>query len=111
MVPHELLFLKLESIGIRGHMLSFLRALYRDSAFRVRTGHAPGILSEPIFLRRGLRQGCPASPVLFNLFINDMFEGVDHLGCEIPGSFDDSVKTPMARILPGYRDCYMRMMP
>ena len=29
------------------------RALYRDSAFRVRTGEAPGILSEPIFLRRG----------------------------------------------------------
>ena len=80
-------------------MLSFLRALYRDSAFRVRTGKAPGILSEPILLRRGLRQGCPASPVLFNLFINDIFEGVDHLGCEVPGSFDDSVKTSMARTL------------
>ena len=99
MVPHELLFLKLESIGIRGHMLSFLRALYRDSTFRVRTGKAPGILSEPILLRRGLRQGCPASPVLFNLFINDIFEGVDHLGCEVPGSFDNSVKTSMSQTL------------
>ena len=91
MVPHELLFLKLESIGIRGHMLSFLRALYRDSAFRVGTGAAPGILSSPIFLCRGLRQGCPASPIQFNFLINDAFEGVDHLGCEVPGSLDDSV--------------------
>ena len=57
------------------------------------------MLSEPIFLRRGLRQGCPASPILLNLFINDIFEGVDHLGCEVPGSFDNSGQTPMTRAL------------
>ena len=32
-------------------------------------------------------------------FSSTIFEGVDHFGCEVPGSFDDSVKTSMARTL------------
>ena len=47
-VPHDLLFLKLQHRGFRGHMLSFLRALYRDRTLRVRTGASPGRLSDPI---------------------------------------------------------------
>ena len=43
-----------------------------------------------------------------------MFEGVDHLGCEIPGSFDDSVKTSMTLIrIPGllYADDAVAIAP
>ena len=34
--------------------------------------------------RKGVRQGCPCSPMLFNIFINDIFEGIE--GILIPKS-------------------------
>jgi hypothetical protein len=68
-IPRELLFSKLEANGITRHTLSFIKALYRDSTVQVKTGEAPGILSDPIPIGRGLRQGCPASPILFNLYV------------------------------------------
>jgi hypothetical protein len=69
-------------------MLSFLKALYRDSIVQVKTGEAPGILSDSIPIERGLRQGCPAPPILFNIFIDDIFDGIVGLGCEVPSCAD-----------------------
>jgi hypothetical protein len=69
-------------------MLSSLKALYRDSTVQVKTGEAPGILSDPIPTERGLRQGCPASPILFNIFINDIFDRIEGLVCEVLGCVD-----------------------
>jgi hypothetical protein len=87
-IPHELLFSKPEANGITGHMLSFLKALYVDNSVQVKNGEAPGILSDSIPIERGLRQGCPAFPILFNIFINDMYDGVEGLGCEVPDCVD-----------------------
>jgi hypothetical protein len=75
-IPHELLFSKLEANGITGQMISFLKALYRESTVQIQTEEAPGILSDPIPIERRLRQGCPAPPILFNILINDIFDGV-----------------------------------
>jgi hypothetical protein len=87
-IPHELLVSKLEANDITGHMQSFLKALYRDSNVQVKAGEAPGILSDPIPIERGLRQGCPTSPILFNIFINNIFDGIERLGCKVPGCVD-----------------------
>ena len=57
--------------GIRGKTLRFFKNLYKGSTFGVQTGQ--GTLSILYALLRGLRHGCPASPTLFNLFINDIF--------------------------------------
>jgi hypothetical protein len=35
-IPHELVFSNLEANGIPGHMVSFLKALYRDSIVQVK---------------------------------------------------------------------------
>ena len=83
-VPHEALFAKLHRYGVRGRLLQYLRTLYASSRFIIRTGSDPVVLSQPVPLLRGLRQGCPMSPVLFNIFINDVLEGATHLGVTVP---------------------------
>lgn len=70
LVPHGGLMAKCARIGIRGKTLNFLKSLYAHSSARTRTGH---LLSEPFPLERGVRQGCPLSPLLFLIFINDLF--------------------------------------
>lgn len=81
-VPIEALLRKLELAGVTGKALSFLRSLYLTSTARVRVGNT---LSDEFTVRRGVRQGCPGSPALFNIFINDILEGVGKHGVSVPG--------------------------
>ena len=85
-VPHEALFAKMEQVGIRGRMLGFIRALYASSEICLRL---PGYEAQPFLLQRGLRQGCPMSPILFDIFINDMYGEPGQLrmalGVSVPG--------------------------
>ena len=87
MVPHEALFIKLYKFGVRGKCLQFIRGLYATSNLRVRLGQGVSTTRTPSFsLLRGVRQGCPLSPTLFNVFINDIFDGMSAagLGMHVP---------------------------
>lgn len=70
-VPHAGMITKLCKYGVSGRALAFIQALYDSSSFRVRT--AAG-LSDETDLLRGVRQGCNLSPLLFNLYVNDLFD-------------------------------------
>ncbi|KKO75094.1 endonuclease-reverse transcriptase [Vairimorpha ceranae] len=79
-VPQGALLRKLESIGIGGHLLQVVKSLYEDPRMCVRVGSST---SPVVNYHCGVRQGCPASPILFDLFINDLLQGMD--GVAIPG--------------------------
>ncbi|KAH9252443.1 hypothetical protein BASA81_009644 [Batrachochytrium salamandrivorans] len=72
-VPVGALLWKLQNMGFPRRTLAFLKALYTSSSARAR---AESLLSDPFPVQRGVRQGCPLSGLLFNLFINDILDGV-----------------------------------
>ena len=91
-VPHKGLLAKLRAAGVGGRMYAFVQALYHTSAMCVRL--PDGTKTAPFPLERGLRQGCPLSPVLFNLFINDLIQEVSdggRLGMWVPGVEDSTM--------------------
>jgi exonuclease III len=81
-VPHGALMRKLWLAGVRGRALAFMRALYDDIRLSVLTPHGA---SECVPVLRGVRQGCPASPAMFNIFVNDILDGLDRFGVSVPG--------------------------
>ena len=85
-VPHGALFHKLWKIGIKGKLFLYIKQLYEESYIRIRgSGNSKDRLSNEVQLKRGLRQGCPLSPLLFNLFINDILNDMDGMGVRVPG--------------------------
>ena len=68
-VNREILWAKLKRIGISGKFLDMLKSMYSgDSVDTV----VNGVRTRPVFLQRGLRQGCSLSPLLFNIYISDI---------------------------------------
>jgi len=72
----------MERAGVSGKCLAFFRALYADSWMRIRLGDSSR--TPCIRIRRGLRQGDPASPLLFNIFINDLLNNGRQFAAEAP---------------------------
>ena len=80
-VPHNILFEKLEHAGLGAKTIRFLEGLYNNSTGRVRL--APNVYSKQIRIQRGLRQGCPLSPLLFNVFINTLLPACHNKGVDV----------------------------
>ncbi|KAH9269978.1 hypothetical protein BASA83_007966 [Batrachochytrium salamandrivorans] len=84
-VPVGVLLWKLQNMGFPRRTLAFLKALYTSSSARARAG---SLLSDPFPVQRGVRQGCPLYGLLFNLFINDILDGVAPI--TVPGLPQDT---------------------
>ncbi|KAK4527684.1 hypothetical protein GAYE_SCF43G5610 [Galdieria yellowstonensis] len=91
-VPHEALFRKLESLGIRGRCLEFYRGLYRSSWTQV-SSRISDTLSPAFPFCRGVRQGDPSSPLLFDLFIYDLLEQCRPFGIRVVGLPESCIGT------------------
>ena len=61
-------------------IIFFIENLYLSSKAYVRVD---GQLSESFNIKKGVRQDCPLSPILFNLFINDIFNNCNKYGISI----------------------------
>ena len=68
-VNRDILMKRLKSVGINGIFLHNILAMYRKTEYcvKLKKGHTRAINSN-----LGLKQGCPLSPMLFNLYIDDI---------------------------------------
>lgn len=72
-VPREQLWERLEEVGLGGEWLEAVRALYADVPMTV---GVPGGAECPFQAHQGVKQGCPLSPTLFGLYIDDLEEEI-----------------------------------
>ena len=68
-VDREKLFNRLKQLGIRGIYLNNIIAMYKNTSYKIKLTN--GFL-DPLECNLGLKQGCPLSPMLFNLYIDDV---------------------------------------
>ena len=65
---------KLQSHGIYGNSLNLIIDLYRKTKCAIKSEKG---ITEFFEYEKGVRQGCPLSPLLFNLFINDIVKVIN----------------------------------
>ena len=79
-VPHERLFVKLDSLGIQGDILKWIKSFLRG---RTQCVNVDGELSRWLEVLSGIPQGSVIGPILFIIFINDMPEKVKFNMCKL----------------------------
>jgi len=55
----------MSSKGIPTHLITIIQKIYMENIIRVNAGN--GISEDFRVVTQGVRQGCPLSPILFNL--------------------------------------------
>ena len=63
-VDHQFLFKTLGAFGLGKNFINWVKVLYKDIQSMVKVN---GFLTDPINITRGIRQGCPLSPLLYIL--------------------------------------------
>uniref|UniRef100_A0A914VYJ5 Reverse transcriptase domain-containing protein n=1 Tax=Plectus sambesii TaxID=2011161 RepID=A0A914VYJ5_9BILA len=75
-VPHDTLFKCLRWTGLSTASIDAIRRLYTDCSTAIRVNEG---LTESIAIGAGVKQGCPLSPIVFNLTIEPILRAVRQL--------------------------------
>lgn len=78
-VWHDGLFLKLQHAGINCKIYNVIKSMYNNSHSNVKGKH---FISDSIEITKGVQQGNVLSPLLFNIFINNI--GDDLIDNDVP---------------------------
>ncbi|KAG1651948.1 hypothetical protein FOA52_009217 [Chlamydomonas sp. UWO 241] len=84
--------------GVPPDLLDHIKSLYSDATVRACVGDA---LSAPFPLEIGVKQGCPISPLLFNVYIDSVIRSliaqIPNAGIQIGYVVDGVLHTPESR--------------
>ena len=75
-VDRGVLWAALAQYGVDTHLISMVRALYENTGSRVQ---ANGTLSHRFESHSGVLQGCPLSPLLFNVFLDQVLRDLQRM--------------------------------
>lgn len=87
-IDRTMLFSKLCDLGISGKMFQALKSIYKEVKCCVRLNN---MQTDWFSVKCGLKQGCCLSPLLFNLFINDLITTISNFGIGIEVGDNDMV--------------------
>ena len=87
-VWHQGVYQKLSQANITGNFLETLKDMYNKTECAVKIG---GKLTQFFPCKKGVRQGDPLSPLLFNIFINGIFDELREENCD-PVTLDEEDK-------------------
>ena len=76
-VNREILWTKRDNLGLNGRLLYAVKSLYNNVLCSVKRN---GFTTDWFSVNCGLKPGCSLSPLLFNLYINDLAFKIDALG-------------------------------
>ena len=79
-VDRDCLWYKLCRTGVSGKIYSSIKSMYEEVQCSVRVNNN---MTDPFYVKQGVKQGCPLSPTLFSLYINDLAEDINNLECGI----------------------------
>lgn len=90
-IAHDYLWRVLEKFGIPNRTLTLIQNLYKNAKTSVILN---GVIPSPFEVKRGVRQGCPMSPLIFDLAIEPLANALrkSHLkGYDIPGQTERAI--------------------
>ena len=76
-VPHDYIMYMLQQMNFPEEIGMIIEDSYKNGTTRV---HVGSNCSESIDIHKGVKQGCPLSPLIFNFCMNPLLKAIDELG-------------------------------
>jgi len=84
-VSRDLLWKKLQMCGVNIELIKAIQSLYRGHCAKI---FINGEFSQSNEIKRGVKQGCTLSPILFSTFINEFPKLINNMGLGVKLSSD-----------------------